>query len=374
MSRLDDFLNAISAQESGGSYTVVNRNTGALGRFQVMPGNVGPWAKRYLGITLSPSQFLRSPAMQDRLVRAVMSSYVSKYGYRGAAAAWYSGNPALADNYNPQRYGPSIGSYVDSVMGRMNQSPFSAAIHLVADEATLAATKAVQSLPGFKPDPIEKQQDHSTFAPNPVAQDRKEPSAVKGLGLDIQDGSGAGQLGMEAGTGPDQSGTNGLGIDIQNANLEQPSTTGRDTLSEILSAPSGSGSNSSQYVNPVAGYKPEGAWGTYPESHGKHLALDFAVPVGTKVGAPMAGTVVSAGWEDGGFGYAVRIRNIDGTYTILGHLSKIDVRPGMTVKPGQIVAASGSSGRSTGPHLHLEMRRSLYDPSTSFDFSKLFTW
>lgn len=372
MSRLDDFLRAISSQESGGNYGAVNRNTGALGRYQVMPSNVAPWARRYLGMTISPSQFLRSPALQDRLVRAVMSSYVSKYGYRGAAAAWYSGNPGLADNYNPQRYGPSIGSYVDSVMSRMNQSPLSAAIHLVADEATIAATKADRAQPTFKADPLEEKQH--TFNPNPVAQDRKEPSAVKGLGLDIQDGSGAGQLGMEAGTGPDQSSTNGLGIDIQNANLEQPSTTGRDTLDEILSAPSGAGSKSSQYVNPVAGYKPEGAWGQYPESHGKHLALDFAVPIGTKVGAPMAGTVVSAGWEDGGFGYAVRIRNIDGTYTILGHLSKIDVRPGMTVKAGQIVAASGSSGRSTGPHLHLEMRRSLYDPSTSFDFSKLFTW
>lgn len=128
------------------------------------------------------------------------------------------------------------------------------------------------------------------------------------------------------------------------------------------------------YVNPVPGYSPSGRWGKYPVSGGKHNALDFAVPSGTRVGSPVTGKVVVAGWDSGGFGNSVRIQADNGAFWILGHLSGLNVKQGQRVSAGQLIGKSGSTGRSTGPHLHLEARHSLYSPSSAFNFSSLFGW
>lgn len=118
------FYNAIAGQESGGNYSAVNGRTGALGAYQILPSNVGPWSKQYLGYYVSPQQFLKSPALQDKLARAVLQDYYNKYGARGAASAWYSGSPKNHNNYrkfNPNE--PSIGEYVDQVLGRIGDVP-----------------------------------------------------------------------------------------------------------------------------------------------------------------------------------------------------------------------------------------------------------
>lgn len=86
-----------------------------------------------------------------------------------------------------------------------------------------------------------------------------------------------------------------------------------------------------------------------------HGAIDWAVPTGTSVMASNAGTVTVAGWV-GGYGYAVFIQHADGRQTIYGHLSKVLVQVGQTVSQGERIALSGNTGRSTGPHLHFEMR------------------
>ncbi|HVM27093.1 MAG TPA: M23 family metallopeptidase, partial [Mycobacteriales bacterium] len=65
--------------------------------------------------------------------------------------------------------------------------------------------------------------------------------------------------------------------------------------------------------------------------------------------------VVSAGWE-GGYGKAVRIRHKDGTQTLYAHLSSISVGSGERVSAGQRIGREGSTGNSTGPHLHFEVR------------------
>ena len=115
---LDEFIYGIQAQESGGNYKAVNGGSGALGKYQIMPANVPSWSKKYMGTSWSPQQFLADPAKQDALAKAVLSDYYQKWGPRGAASAWYSGNPALNLNYNSQNGGPSIGSYVDQVLGK----------------------------------------------------------------------------------------------------------------------------------------------------------------------------------------------------------------------------------------------------------------
>ncbi|MFF9275641.1 transglycosylase family protein [Streptomyces griseosporeus] len=90
-------------------------------------------------------------------------------------------------------------------------------------------------------------------------------------------------------------------------------------------------------------------------SKGYHTGVDFPVPTGTSVKAVAPGTVVEAGWG-GSFGYQVVIRHADGRYTQYAHLSAISVRDGQSVGGGQRIGRSGSTGNSTGPHLHFEVR------------------
>lgn len=90
-------------------------------------------------------------------------------------------------------------------------------------------------------------------------------------------------------------------------------------------------------------------------SKGYHTGVDFPVPTGTSVKAVAAGQVVSAGWG-GSFGYQVVIRHSDGRYTQYAHLSAISVKDGQSVVGGQRIGRSGSTGNSTGPHLHFEVR------------------
>lgn len=86
-----------------------------------------------------------------------------------------------------------------------------------------------------------------------------------------------------------------------------------------------------------------------------HTGMDFRGSVGDPVHATAAGKVVKAGW-DGGYGQMVEIDHGDGLSTRYGHLSEIDVTVGQKVRIGEVIGRLGSTGRSTGPHLHYETR------------------
>ncbi|SNS80009.1 transglycosylase family protein [Actinacidiphila glaucinigra] len=88
---------------------------------------------------------------------------------------------------------------------------------------------------------------------------------------------------------------------------------------------------------------------------GYHTGQDFTVATGTSVKAVAEGTVVEAGWG-GAYGYQVVIRHHDGMYTQYGHLSSLTVRAGQSVAAGRQIGRSGSTGNTTGPHLHFEVR------------------
>ncbi|WP_370416106.1 transglycosylase family protein [Streptomyces fradiae] len=90
-------------------------------------------------------------------------------------------------------------------------------------------------------------------------------------------------------------------------------------------------------------------------SSGYHTGVDFPVPTGTSVRAVSDGTIVSAGWG-GAYGYQIVIRHHDGRYSQYAHLSALSVREGQRVTAGQRIARSGSTGNTSGPHLHFEMR------------------
>jgi murein DD-endopeptidase MepM/ murein hydrolase activator NlpD len=86
-----------------------------------------------------------------------------------------------------------------------------------------------------------------------------------------------------------------------------------------------------------------------------HTGLDFRGNTGDPVPATAAGTVTQAGWS-GGYGNMVEVTHGNGFATRYGHLSQIDVKVGQAIRLGQTVGKLGSTGRSTGPHLHYETR------------------
>ena len=88
-----------------------------------------------------------------------------------------------------------------------------------------------------------------------------------------------------------------------------------------------------------------------------HAGVDLAAPTGTPVTATASGRVSRAGWA-GGYGILVSINHGGSIETRYAHLSAIAVRPGDSVKAGQVIGYVGSTGRSTGPHLHYETRHS----------------
>jgi murein DD-endopeptidase MepM/ murein hydrolase activator NlpD len=87
----------------------------------------------------------------------------------------------------------------------------------------------------------------------------------------------------------------------------------------------------------------------------QHSGVDLAAATGTPVTAPSPGVVVAAQWW-GGYGLFVAVDHGKGVQTRYGHLSQLAVFPGQQVKMGQVLGYVGSTGNSTGPHLHYEMR------------------
>jgi murein DD-endopeptidase MepM/ murein hydrolase activator NlpD len=90
----------------------------------------------------------------------------------------------------------------------------------------------------------------------------------------------------------------------------------------------------------------------------RHLGIDYAAPTGTPVACVADGRVIAAGWS-GGYGRLIRIGHRDGYETRYGHLSGFarGIKPGVAVTQGEIIGYVGSTGLSTGPHLHYEVRK-----------------
>ena len=108
-------------------------------------------------------------------------------------------------------------------------------------------------------------------------------------------------------------------------------------------------------------------WRRHPISGGFkfHAGVDLAAPTGTPIVATAAGVVASADWY-GGYGLCVTVDHQNGYVTLYGHMSQIAVSAGQQVQPGQSLGRVGSTGSSTGPHLHYELRRDGYAVNPGF--------
>ncbi|MDH6232838.1 murein DD-endopeptidase MepM/ murein hydrolase activator NlpD [Mesorhizobium soli] len=113
-------------------------------------------------------------------------------------------------------------------------------------------------------------------------------------------------------------------------------------------------------ANPAPGRPVSSTFGVRPDpilgTPALHSGMDFRAPSGSAARATAPGTVVKAGWN-GGYGRMVEIDHGFGFSTRYAHLSRIDVKEGQKVSLGEVVGEVGTTGRSTGPHLHYEVRQ-----------------
>jgi hypothetical protein len=99
-----------------------------------------------------------------------------------------------------------------------------------------------------------------------------------------------------------------------------------------------------------------------------HPGIDIAGSLGNAIYASASGVVVYAGWNNYGYGYMVVIDHGDGWQTLYAHMSQVSVVCGQAAFQGNVIGGLGSSGNSTGPHLHFEMQSDLYGRVNPFNF------
>jgi hypothetical protein len=113
------FLWAEGQQESGGNYRAVNSSSGALGKWQVMPANLPSWLHESGLPDMTPEQFLDSDTAQNKVAETILGGDFDRYGPRGAASVWYSGQPDWRATYGD----PPVYQYVDDVIALMAHAP-----------------------------------------------------------------------------------------------------------------------------------------------------------------------------------------------------------------------------------------------------------
>ena len=157
-----------------------------------------------------------------------------------------------------------------------------------------------------------------------------------------------------------QEGQNGMAevqahVTLINGNVVTEDVLNRTVIAEPVTRVVNMGANyvaSGTYLRPTGGVISS----RYGNRHGEfHTGVDFASTRGTKIKASNTGKIVSAGWK-GNYGLCVIIDHGNGVQTLYGHCSKLYVSTGDYVSKGQAIAAVGSTGRSTGPHVHFEVR------------------
>jgi murein DD-endopeptidase MepM/ murein hydrolase activator NlpD len=167
--------------------------------------------------------------------------------------------------------------------------------------------------------------------------------------------AGFGLAGTSAATTPDAAPDENSGAVVgdpeRDADAERADRTAREVPEPPVERP--------DWVNPMPGARitsPYGPrWGTM------HAGMDFAAPENAPIFAAGAGTVTAAGWVYSGYGISVLIDHGDGYLTHYAHLNKANVEVGDTVSAGDLIGWEGSTGDSTGPHLHFEVHDGMWN-------------
>jgi len=161
---INRLMKAIASQESGGNHELINGDSGASGKWQVMPENIPEWSRAALGREVSHAEFMANPKLQQQIVSHRLNLYLNQQSttlpleqrIRMAASGWYSGQQKLWNNTRPQysngrRY-PSIAEYTASVWGLYSKTPKFAetkAIIATWDAAMQADPKTGDMIAGY---------------------------------------------------------------------------------------------------------------------------------------------------------------------------------------------------------------------------------
>jgi murein DD-endopeptidase MepM/ murein hydrolase activator NlpD len=138
---------------------------------------------------------------------------------------------------------------------------------------------------------------------------------------------------------------------------EMGTPAGTSSYSRPAAPTYSSTASSGYYMRPVSGgYRSQGLHG--------YNAIDIAIPTGSPIYAMATGDVIlarSGGWN-GGYGSYIVIKHPNGTQTLYAHASSVIVGTGQHVVQGQIIGYTGNTGKSTGPHIHFEIRGGPVNP------------
>jgi len=127
--KFEQFKNSIANKESSGNYNARNGQTGAMGKYQIMPSNLmgahTGWDYEALGYDVSTTQFMQSPEIQEKIASYKLQQYYNKYGPAGASIAWYAGPGAAQSYVNSGQVSkgaeaggyPSVWEYMQAVTG-----------------------------------------------------------------------------------------------------------------------------------------------------------------------------------------------------------------------------------------------------------------
>jgi murein DD-endopeptidase MepM/ murein hydrolase activator NlpD len=151
------------------------------------------------------------------------------------------------------------------------------------------------------------------------------------------------------------------------APLPTPATATGDILAApeappatAVAEPAGPITREIAFESPVKGYAVNSGFGMRRlagQAARRHAGVDIAAPKGTTVHVAAEGAVMRTGYDAAGYGRFAEIRHPNGMTTLYAHLSRLDVRSGDRLGAGERIGLVGSTGRSTGPHLHFEVRR-----------------
>lgn len=150
-------------------------------------------------------------------------------------------------------------------------------------------------------------------------------------------------------------------LEAEAANMDKEIAALEKQLQEQLAANGGSITSESGYIWPLSGYTNlsslcGGRKDPFTGKPATHSGIDVPAPKGTEVKAAKSGVVITSSYNAGGYGNYVVVSHGNGNTTLYAHLSSRKVSVGDTVKQGQVIGLVGSTGRSTGNHLHYEVR------------------
>jgi len=184
----DDYRSGIAGLESSGNYRAIGprhpKMGRALGKYQIMESNIGPWSREALGREVSPEEFLADEGIQDAIFDAKFGSYVKQYGPEGAARAWLGGPGGVNKPGRKDVLGTSVGDYGRRFMNSLGGGGSNAQAGGGAGDSFLQA----------QPNPARFAPEIQTpppAAPSPLDDRRRMTPAMMG-GVRVDDGGGAG--------------------------------------------------------------------------------------------------------------------------------------------------------------------------------------